>query len=254
MTRRLLTLFFHELRMQLVSPATYVAGTLFLCLLGTIHWMALWEAARDTQDWLPSENLFRLHWVPALFFVPMLTMRSFAEERRLGTLAALLTTPVGPHAVTFTKFAAAYLLYLAFWALALIFPLVAQLSLVGASADPRLLGATSLTGGFVFIASSAPLYIATGLLCSALTRSVQVAGMTAFVAILALLAANKGIFWLADTHETLRWLYAPAELLNVAKYAEDFARGVIDTRPLLHFGSGALLALGATSLVVESKA
>ena len=260
MPRRFLTLFFHELRMQLVSPATYVAGTLFLAMMGFIHWMALWDAARDAQDWLPSENLFRLYWVPALFFVPMLTMRSFAEERRLGTLGALLTTPVGAHAVTLAKFAAAYTLYMALWAGALGFPFIANAALTGASADPRLaadprlLGATSLIGGFVFIASSAPLYIAVGVLCSALTRSVQVAGMTAFVAILTLIAIHFGLYWLADSYENLRWLHAPADLLNATKYAEDFAHGVIDTRPLLNFGSGAILALGATALVIESKA
>ncbi len=254
MTRRFLTLFFHELRLQLVSPATYVIATIFLAIMGSIHWMALWGAASDTQDWLPSENLFRLHWVPALFFIPMLTMGSFAEERRMGTLAALLTTPVGPHAVTLSKFAAAYLLYMGLWALALVFPFLTHFTLVGAAADPRVLGASSLIGGLAFVASSAPLYIGVGLLCSALTRSMLVAGITSFVIILALLSANKGLFWLADTHETLRWLYAPAELLNVGKYAEDFARGVVDTRPLLHFGSGAILTLGVTALVVESKA
>lgn len=254
MHRRFLILFSHELRMQLVSPSTYVVGTLFLAILGSIHWMALWQSAGQPQDWLPSENLFRLHWVPALFFVPMLTMRAFAEERRQGTLGTLLTTPVGAHTVTLAKFGAAYLLYMGLWALAMLFPVITNLSLAGASADPRVLGASSLAGGLVFVASSAPLYLSVGLLCSALTRNVQVAGITAFVSILALLAANKGLYWVADTHETLRWLYGPAELMNVAKYAEDFARGVVDSRPLLHFGSGAIFALGVTALVVESKA
>lgn len=254
MFRRFFILFFHELRTHLVSPATYVAATLFLGLMGAIHWMALWESAREAQDWLPSENLFRLHWVPALFFVPMLTMRAFAEERRLGTLGALLSTPVGPHTVTLAKFAASYCLYLAFWGGAMAFPWLAWSVMGKLQPDPRLVGATSLIGGMVFVASSAPLYVAAGLLCSALTRSVQVAGMTAFIAILTLIAANKGLYWIADTYTQFAWLKSPAELLNAAKYAEEFARGVVDTRPLFHFGSGALLALGATALVIESKA
>lgn len=254
MFRRFLILFLHEIRSHLVSPATYVAATLFLATMGAIHWMALWEAARESQDWLPSENLFRLHWVPALFFTPMLTMRTFAEERRLGTLGALMSTPVGAHTVTMAKFSASYLLYLAMWAGSLAFPAIAWATLGRLQPDPRLLGATSLVGGMVFVAFSAPLYVAVGMLCSALTRSVQVAGMTAFVAILTLVAANKGLFWVADTYANLEWLRAPAEMLNAAKYVEEFARGVVDTRPLLHFGSGALLALAATAMVVESKA
>lgn len=255
MTRRFLILFFHELRMQLVRPVTYVAGTMFLGIIALIHWMALWQAtSAETLGWLPSENLFRLYFFPALVFVPMLTMGTFAEERRLGTLAALLTTPVGVHAVTFAKFAAAYVLYMGFWAVALVFPFIAQASLSGSSGDPRLLGASALLGGYVFVACAALFQIAIGVFFSALTRSPAVAGIITCVSLLVLIFANKALYGLAESYDNLKWLYAPAELLNTAKYAEDFVRGVVDTRPLLHFGSGAILALGATALVVESKA
>lgn len=254
MIRHFYILLFHELRMHLVKPATYVAGTLFLGIVGLIYWIALWEAAREGQDWLPSEDLFRLYWAPALVFVPMLTMGTFAEERRLGTLASLLTTPVGAHVVVFAKFAAAYVLYMAFWLIALGFPFIADASLHGAAGDPRLLGGTALVGGILFIAFSSPLQIALGIFFSSLTRSVQVAGIITCVSMILLIALNKGLYWMADSYLSMRWLYEPAELLNAAKYAEDFVRGVVDTRPLLHFGSGAILALGATALVVESKA
>lgn len=253
MTRRFLNLFFHELRMQLVSPATYVSAALFLALMGLIHWLAISQAAVDSGDWLPSENIFRLHWVPALAFIPLLTMGAFAEERRMGTLAALLTTPVGPHTVTLAKFAAAYVRYLLLWAGAMAFPVIANATLPGSSADPRLLGASSLAGGFAFVAASSLCYVAIGLLCSSMTRSLLVAGMTTFVAIATLLFAHHGLHLLATTYDVPA-LLAPAELMNAAKYAEDFARGVIDTRPFLHFGSVAILALGATALVVETKA
>ena len=255
MFRRFLTLFFHELRMQLVTPATYVAGTLFLAGMGFVHWYALLDASRNQQDWLPSENLFRLHGLPAILLIPLLTMRSFAEERRQGTLAALLTTPVGPHAVTLAKFASVYVLYLGLWALSLLYPVTANAALVSASADPRLLGAPALTGGMLFVAASAPLYIAVGIFCSSLTRSVLIAGVTSLVIITALMVGHHLLYLAADTYaEQLGWLRNPAKLLNTAQYAEDFVRGVIDTRPFLQFGAFTILGLGATALVVESKA
>lgn len=254
MFRRFSILFFHELRTHLVSPATYVAATLFLGLMGFLHWLALWQSARQGQDWLPSEDWFRLNWVPALFFVPMLTMRSFAEERRLGTLGALLSTPVGAHTVTLAKFAAAYLLYLGLWASAMVFPWLAWSTLGRLQADPRLIGTTSLIGGMAFVAASSLLYVAVGVFCSSFTRNVVVAAMTSFVVILMLIWGHFVLYWAGDTYVSLAWLKSPAELLNSFRSMEDFVRGVVDTRPLFHFGSGALLALGATALVIESKA
>lgn len=254
MLRRFKTLFFHELRMHFVTPSTYVAATLFLAVMGFIHWLALWDASRNTQEWLPSENFFRLYWLPAILFVPMLTMRSFAEERRQGTLAALLTTPVGPHAVTLAKFASVYVIYVGLWAASMAFPYIANATLVSASSDPRLLSAPTLVGGMLFVAASAPLYISVGLLCSAITRSVLIAGITSLVAIGALVAGHHLISLAADSYENLAWLRNPAQLMNTAKYAEDFVRGVIDTRPFLHFGGFAVLALVSTAFVIESKA
>ena len=254
MFRRFRILFFHELRMQFVTPATYVAGTLFLAGMGVVHWLALWDATRNEQNWLPSENFFRVYWLPAILFVPLLTMRSFAEERRQGTLGAMLTTPVGPLTVTLAKFASAYVLYVGLWAVTMVYPFIAKGALVAAAADDRLVSVPSLTGGMLFIAASSMLYIAAGLLCSALTRSVMVAGILAMLVICVLIAGHHLLYLAGDTYGNLAWLKNPAQLLNTTKYAEDFVRGVVDTRPFLHFGSFAMLALGATSYVIESKA
>ena len=136
--RHFLTLFRHELRLLFITPSTYVAGTLFLCLMGGIYWFALQQATMQKGlEMLPVESYFYLFWVPLFILVPLITMRSFAEERRAGTLGALMTTPTSPFAIVMGKFAAAYFLYIVLWALALLFPVIKRSVKIRAYKDIR---------------------------------------------------------------------------------------------------------------------
>jgi len=103
----------HELRMLLVSPATYIAATLFLLVMGFVFAGILETFTAAPQEAAPAAVFFQLFWLPVFFMVPLLTMKSIAEERRLGTLETLLTTPVSTPQVVLAKFAASYALYLA---------------------------------------------------------------------------------------------------------------------------------------------
>jgi len=88
------TLLSHELRMLLVSPATYVAATLFLGFMGLIFTKILEIYSSAPQETSPAIVYFQLFWLPVCVMVPLLTMKCLAEERRLGTIETLLTTPV----------------------------------------------------------------------------------------------------------------------------------------------------------------
>jgi hypothetical protein len=56
-----------------------------------------------------------------------------------------------------------------------------------------------------------------------------------------------------DSNAFVSWLRDSAEYFDTFKHLESFTRGIIDTQSIFLFGSGALLALGLTSLTVESK-
>ncbi len=254
--KHFLTLFRHELRLLFITPSTYVAGTLFLCLMGGIYWFALQQATMQKGlEMLPVESYFYLFWVPLFILVPLITMRSFAEERRAGTLGALMTTPTSPFAIVMGKFAAAYFLYIVLWALALLFPVIAWWMLKDFCPDPRLLALSSLKGGALFVALSGLLYIAAGILASSLTRSMLVAGLLTSCALFILIVAGGLLQMLPlDVYESLAWLQSPAEYLRTFKHLENFYGGLIDSRPFFLFVSGAALALGLTVINVESKA
>ncbi|HIV03622.1 MAG TPA: ABC transporter permease subunit [Candidatus Spyradosoma merdigallinarum] len=254
--RHFLIIFKHELRLLFISPATYVAGTVFLALMGGLYWLALQRASVGSLgDALPAEVFFQLFFVPLLILVPLITMRSFAEERRTGTLGALMTTPTGALPIVLGKFFAAYALYLFLWGLALGFPISAWFMLKDLYPDPRLLAAGSLAGGAIFVALSGLLYVAVGILASSLTRSMLVAGLLTSCGLF-ILVVSGGVLQLLplENYEALSGMNDIIEYVSVFRHLENFSRGLIDTRPLFLFGSGAVLALGLTAISIESKA
>ena len=101
--------------MLLVSPSTYIAAVMFLAFMGFIFAGILAEYTATPQDNSPAVAFFELFWVPVIFIVPLLTMKSISEERRLGTLETLLTTPISTTEVVLGKYGAAYFLYFCLW-------------------------------------------------------------------------------------------------------------------------------------------
>jgi ABC-2 type transport system permease protein len=248
--RHFFTILSHEVRALLFNPSTYVAAVLFLAVMGFIFAGILDAYSRAPQESPPAAVFFQLFWIPVFFMVPLLTMKSLAEERRLGTLETLLTTPVNTTEVVLGKFGAAYLLYLVMWACTGGFHYV----LHHYARDTRLLDAGPLIGGYAFIALSGLLFIAIGVLSSALTRSQSVAGILCFTLLFGLII---GLRFLGDSallqQETFVSAKGTVESLQIFGHLEDFTNGVIDTRQVFFYLTGAVLALIFSVLGVEAK-
>jgi ABC-2 type transport system permease protein len=177
-------------------------------------------------------------------------MKSLAEERRLGTLETLLTTPVTTPQVVLAKFFAAYGLYLGLWAATGGFFFILRKF----AGTPQSFDLGPLIGGYVFVAVSGTLFISVGILASALTRNQAVAGILAFVLLLALVIGTR----FAATLEVLKLEHlasvrAGVDYLQVFTHLEDFTRGVVDTRQVLYYLSGTALSLILGILGVEAK-
>lgn len=242
----------HELRSTWLAWSTWAIWALFLALLGTIHWFALLACSQSPQPWTPIEAVFGWFPLPLLCILPLLTMRTFAEERRSGTLGALLTTQAGAGSVVAAKFLATWLTWVVLWASFAALPFLAK-PVLGASADARLADPLALGGGLVFVALSGLLHVAIGLLCSARTRDPALAAVLTFVCLLALTAGGGLLDAIPrEGWEWLGWLKGPADHIRSLAHLEDFAAGIIDSRPLVLYATGSLLCLGLTYLAVEA--
>jgi ABC-2 type transport system permease protein len=244
------TLLSHEIRMLLVSPATYVAATLFLAFMGLIFTKILEIYSTAPQEHSPAFIYFQLFWVPVCVMVPLLTMKCLAEERRLGTIETLLTTPVTTAEVVLAKFGAAYLLYLLLWAgTGGFFYFLKRFS-----GDTRFVESGPLVGGFLFIAVSGLFFVALGVFASSLTRNQSVAGILGCALLATIILGSNALSdssWLE--HGLLQPVKSVVVYGNVFAHRDDFVRGVIDTRQMLFYFSGTVLALIFSILGVEAK-
>jgi len=248
--RHFFTILSHEIRSLLYSASTYIASVLFLFVMAFIFVGILENYTKSAQEAPPSVVFFQLFWLPVFFMVPLLTMRSLAEERRLGTLETLLTTSVSTAEVVLAKFFASYFLYLTLWGSTLGFHYLLHYF----AKDDRLLDPGLLAGGYLFIAVSGLLFIALGIFASAMTRSQSVAGIFCCTMLIILILGLRYVSEIALLNQdVLKPAKHVVDSLQIFSHLDDFIQGVVDVPQLIFYLSGATLALIFSILGVEAK-
>ena len=247
-------LYRHELRMQLITPATYVAATIFLLIMLFVYTLTLSDASKALQSTLLSEQFYKGFSIPVLFIVPLLTMKTIAEERRLGTLESLMTTPASAFEIVLSKFLSSYTFYVFLWAITLSFPYFIKSVIPNNEMMVYILDLRTMVGSFIFISVSGTLYVSIGIFTSSLTRSQLVAGMLSFLILFFVLMMSFFVIKLPImSFDALALVEEPLDYIRAFKHLEDFSRGILDTRPFSLYFSTTLMFLGITTLVVEAK-
>lgn len=218
--------------------------------MGFLYQWVLEDYNRAPHEMLPSNLFLNMFFFPALFIVPLFTMRSIAEERRLGLMDSLLTTPINSIELVAGKFAAAYLFYTGLYLLTLAFPIITYYYFP----DERILDQASLVGGYLFICISGLLFVSVGILASSLTRSQLVAGIFTFTLLFGFIfgtnTLHNTVVERLSEFDTLRVFI---EYLHMFEHVRDFTRGVVDSRPVVFYGSSTLLMLSFAVLAVDHK-
>ncbi len=249
-----ITLLFHELFILLITPASYIASVIFLLLTGAFYLYILSQYLVRPLEELPSSLFIQLYWVPALFVIPLLTMKSIAEERRSGTLQTLKTTSVSSFSIVFSKFSAAYLFYMFLWALTFFFPVIINKFIPTISLQMPLYDVASLKGGYIFLALSSFLFISFGIFTSSLTRSQLVAGIFCFTLIIAVTVLSWLLSSITQTVSSeISWLKSPLQYFQTVKYLKSSTVGIIDSRPFIYYTTNALIFLGLATLAIDAK-
>ena len=253
--RNVLTIAGRELRSYFVSPIAYVVMTGFLLLGGwfffnllarfnlLINMYSSFQGGAEAMARLNVNEfvlapLFHNLSVVLLIIVPMITMRSFAEEKRLGTFELLLTSPLRVGEIVAGKFLGALAFVTLMLALTGIYPIL--LVIYG---NPE---AGIMLSGYLGLFLVAASFLSIGLLTSSLTENQIIAAVSCLVALLLLYVIN----WPADTSTPT--IGAVLHYLSVTEHFSEFVKGVIDTRALAYFLSVIAAALFLTHRSVES--
>jgi ABC-2 type transport system permease protein len=223
-----------ELFTLLNSPATYVVCVVFLVTSGWLFAAPLFQFNQSSLDTFlrPLPLLFT-------FLLPALTMRSFSEEFKAGTIEYLATLPIKDYEIVLGK----YLGVLGWLSIVMVFTLAYPLLIL-------LIGRPDighLIGSYVAIAGLGAFFAAIGLWASALTRNQVIAFIVSFFVCFTLyLLERVADFMPGVLSEVVR-------SLGVTTHFEGLSRGVLDSRDLLYWASGSLFFLGACLAVMNSR-
>lgn len=175
-----------------------------------------------------------------LFFIPPLTMRLLAEEKRQGTLDLLLAAPITDTQIVVGKFLATWLFTVVLLVPTLLFPVV----LFWAGVPDQ----TVLLGCYLGLILNSACYVALGLFASSLTENQVVAALLGFIFIM----ATWLLSWIAQSTdnfmvgEVLRWI-------SVTGHFETLVKGVLSTSDLVYYAGFIGLSLGCSVQVLGSR-
>ena len=241
-----------EIRSYFASPIGYILIGLFALLFGWFFYVYLMAFVQQSQQMMQFggggganlnqmmiRGLFQNTAVIILFVMPMITMRTYSEEKRSGTIELLLTSPVTDLQIILGKFFGALALYAAMLAVTMIY--IAILFKIG---EPEW---RPIVAGYLGLLLMGSCFLSAGLFISSLTKNQIVAGFLTFTTFLMLWILN----WLAESSGPTT--QAILNHLSITQNFEDFARGVIDTKPVVYYLSFITFGLFLTAKSVDSE-
>ena len=251
--RNIWTIVGKEIRSYFVSPVAYVVLTGFLLLGGWFFFNLLsrfnlllslytqFQAGAAEQlnlnDFVIAPLMNNLS-IILVILVPMITMRTFAEEKKGGTYELLLTSPLRTGEIVLGKFLASFVFICIMIGLTVIYPIL--LIVFG---NPEV---WVMVSGYIGLLLMATAFVAVGLFTSSVTENQIIAAVSGLVAMLLLYI----IGWPAQGAGDV--LGPILKYLSVTDHFAELVKGVIDTRALVYFASLIGLALFLTMRSVES--
>lgn len=229
-------IFKKEFKSYFNSPIAYIFITFFLGISSWLFFRTFFISAQADM-----RGLFGLMpWI-FLFFIPAVTMKLWAEEKKLGTAEILMTLPIRDYEVVIGKFLASFGLL----AVTALFSLGLPISVI-ILGDPD--GGTVICGylGLLLMGGA---YLSIGLFASTLTENQIVAFILGISACFLLLIIGEEIVLFS----TPGWLYPIFSYLGLGTHYSSILRGVIDSRDIIYYLSIMGFFLYLSTLLIESR-
>jgi ABC-2 type transport system permease protein len=240
-----------ELKSYFSTPIAYIVIGFFALLFGYFFYAMVVIFNQQSLQFGGAEGgavdinqqlirpLFLNASVILLFVLPLITMRTYSEEKRSGTIELLLTSPVSDVEIILGKFLGAMALYAAMLGITVI-----HIGLLFSYGNPE--WKVVLTG-YLGLLLMGGCFISVGLLISSMTKNQIVSGMVTFAVFLLLWVIN----WIASfTGPTTQ---SVLNYLSITDHFDDFTRGVLDTKHLIYYFSVMSFGLFLTARSVDTE-
>lgn len=248
--RNVLTIAGKELRSYFTSPVGWVVMGFFALLFGYFFFAHLdFFVRRSMQSAMGGgpvnvnqdmiRGVFSNATIIILFLMPMITMRTYAEEKRSGTIELLLTSPVTDIEIVLGKFFGAVGFFVALMGVTML-----DMSLVFIFGNPEWKPVLTAYLGLLLMGGT---FISIGLFVSSTTKNQVVAGAATFVVLLLLWV----ISWVGSSFGPNT--AAVLSYLSITEHFDDFGKGVIDTKHVLYYLSVTAFGLFLTVKSVDTE-
>lgn len=235
-----------EVASYFVTPTAFVLMAIFLAVMGVgLTYVVNLNMLRSVSVYVILRGIYAAWaWLGVLMVVPVLTMRSFAEERRSGTIETLLTAPVTDWSVVLAKFFGVVIVYMILWLPTGSYAFI--LNEMNHSPTPVDLGA--LAGAYLGGLLVGMWFLSIGLFCSACTKNVVVASIGCFALMTGVLVF--GLLHAASGFPVVKGL---SEYFSPIMHMMQFTRGIVDSRPVVFYVTSTYVMLFATVRVLEAR-
>jgi len=230
-----------ELNSFFSTPIGYLVIGVFLIMNGLFLWVFKGDFNILNAGFADLNSFFFI--VPwfFLFLIPAITMRSFSDEFRLGTIEILKTKPITDWQIIAGKYLGALILIV----LALIPTLIYAFSVNTLGGELGHLDSGSTIGSYLGLLFLASTYIGIGLLTSTLSNNQIVAFILAVI-------ISFFMYYGFDTLAEFK-SFSSIQNLGMKAHFDSISRGVIDTRDLIYFISTTVFFLFLTKLKLEQE-
>jgi ABC-2 type transport system permease protein len=246
-----LTIAQKELKSYFASPIAYIVIGFFALVFGWFYYVSVaFFLQASLQMGMPGAGQVNINTmairpllqnvaVVALFMLPLITMRTYAEEKRSGTIELLLTSPLTDTQIVLGKFLGAVSLY----ALMLLVTWI-HVGILFIYGNPEWKPIVTGYLGLLLMGSS---FLSIGLLISSLTKNQIVAGMVTFAVLLLLWTLN----WMSESAGPTMQKVLSA--LSITERFDDFSKGVVSVSHLVYYVSFISFGLFLTAKSVDSE-
>ena len=237
-----------EVRSYFHSPIAYIVLVFFLLVSGVdfyfqVSFMNQRPAAYSVQEAFFNSVFF---WFAFVLIFPLITMRLFSEEFKLGTIEPLMTAPVRDLQVVLAKFFGALLFYIVLWLPTLIYFAIFQ----KVTHQPAAASTGAYWGSYLMLLLLGMFYLSIGCLASVVTKNQIVAAIISFSAITLLFFLGLVQFILLDVSSGMRDALG---YFSAIEHMGTYSRGVIDTRPIVLYLSMTAFTLALTYQAFQSR-
>ena len=245
---KFLTLLGREVRSYFYSPIAYIVLVFFLLLSGVDFYLQLTFMNGRPVTYSVHEAFFNsvFFWFAFVLIFPLITMRLFSEEFKLGTIEPLMTAPVRDWQVVLSKFFGALVFYICLWIPTLIYFVIFQF----VTKQPAANSLGAYFGSYLMLLLLGMFYLSIGCLASVLTKNQIVAAIISFCAITLHFFSGLLAFILQEISSATRQLLG---YFSAIEQMGTLSRGEIDTRPMVLYVSMTIVMLFLTHQAFQSR-